>query len=246
MLYEQEIAELGLVVPVSFPHRAPAQPPQGLSNFVSNPASNPANTDDAGLPQQLLLATLDEVGHGLAVLDIDGRVRWSNRMALRFFQRSRKLAVQRHHLVAESAADAQALQRALAAACHGRRGMVKLGGGDAATMLALVPLPPADARELPCALLVLSRQEACEPLSLQFFSSTHQLTSAEAGVLDALSRGRAPLQVAAAGRVAMSTVRTQISSVRQKTGARNIAHLLRMVASLPPLVSAVDDCTAQN
>ena len=123
------------------------------------------------------------MGHGLAVLDIDGRVRWSNRMALRFFQRSRKLAVQRQHLVAGSAADAQALQRALAAARHGRRVTVKLGGGDAATMLALVPLPPADARELPCALLVLSRQEACEPLS-----SVASLAPAHSSRQNALAR----------------------------------------------------------
>jgi DNA-binding CsgD family transcriptional regulator len=53
------------------------------------------------------------------------------------------------------------------------------------------------------------------------------------------------LQVAAAGRIAVSTARTHVSSLRQKTGAHSINHLLRMLAGLPPLVSKVDASEAQ-
>lgn len=39
--------------------------------------------------------------------------------------------------------------------------------------------------------------------------------------------------------VALSTVRTQVSSIRAKTGTENISSLVRMVAMLPPMVSAL-------
>ena len=39
--------------------------------------------------------------------------------------------------------------------------------------------------------------------------------------------------------VAVSTVRTQIGSIRAKTGAGSISELVRQVAVLPPLVGAL-------
>jgi len=39
--------------------------------------------------------------------------------------------------------------------------------------------------------------------------------------------------------VAVSTVRTQIGSIRAKTGAASISELVRQVAVLPPLVGAL-------
>jgi hypothetical protein len=39
--------------------------------------------------------------------------------------------------------------------------------------------------------------------------------------------------------VALSTVRTQIGSIRTKTGAGSIRDLVRQVALLPPLVGAL-------
>ena len=72
-------------------------------------------------------------------------------------------------------------------------------------------------------------------LALQFFSQNHGLTSAEAGVLGALCDGLTPAQIAANGGVAVCTVRSQISAVRQKTNASSIGHLLRMVSGLPPV-----------
>jgi len=197
------------------------------------------------VPYELLLAVLDEVGHGLALFDAEGHVCWANRLALRSLRCAGALKLERQQLLAHSAADGRVLQRAMQAALQGRRTMTKIGQGEAATTLAFIPLPaPAAADGAPCALLVMSRRHHCEPLSLQFFASAHRLTTAEAAVLHALSRGRVPAQVAASGRVELSTVRTQISSVRQKTGAASVNHLLRIVACLPPLVSAVDDRAA--
>ena len=48
-----------------------------------------------------------------------------------------------------------------------------------------------------------------------------------------------PNEIASRAGVAVSTVRTQIGSIRSKTGATSIRELVRQVAVLPPLVGAL-------
>jgi DNA-binding CsgD family transcriptional regulator len=48
-----------------------------------------------------------------------------------------------------------------------------------------------------------------------------------------------PTAIARQQNVAVSTVRTQIGSIRAKTGAGSISELVRQVAVLPPLVGAL-------
>ncbi|HRD99451.1 MAG TPA: helix-turn-helix transcriptional regulator, partial [Rubrivivax sp.] len=61
------------------------------------------------------------------------------------------------------------------------------------------------------------------------------LTPAEGRVLALLCAGVRPVEIARCQRVAVATVRTQISSARRKTGAASIRELVRQVAVLPPL-----------
>jgi DNA-binding CsgD family transcriptional regulator len=79
----------------------------------------------------------------------------------------------------------------------------------------------------------------CEDLSLQCFARSHELTAAETRVLAALGRGVAPAEIAREQGVKISTVRTQISAIRQKTGTSTITALVRLVAGLPPMVGAL-------
>jgi DNA-binding NarL/FixJ family response regulator len=87
-------------------------------------------------------------------------------------------------------------------------------------------------------LFVLGALEKPTSLTLQFFCQAHRLTSAEGTVLDGLCRGLSPSQVAARGGVTVATVRSQITAIRSKTQTASLAHLLRMVAALPPLAQA--------
>ena len=66
------------------------------------------------------------------------------------------------------------------------------------------------------------------------------LTQAEARVLEALCEGATPTEVAASLGVAVSTVRTQLATIRAKTGAAGIRQLVAGVANLPPVVCAVE------
>lgn len=65
------------------------------------------------------------------------------------------------------------------------------------------------------------------------------LTAAATAVLRALSNGLRPAQIAREGGVAMSTVRTHVSTVRMKTGTRSIWDLVRILMVLPPMVGVV-------
>ena len=65
------------------------------------------------------------------------------------------------------------------------------------------------------------------------------LTATESSVLAMLSRGVKPKQIARGRGVKLATVRTQIASIRGKTGAASIAELVGQVVDLPPFVPAV-------
>jgi DNA-binding CsgD family transcriptional regulator len=89
------------------------------------------------------------------------------------------------------------------------------------------------------ALLLASRDDVCEALSWQAFARLHGLTPAEAAVLEGLCQGERPTDLAHRLGVAISTVRTQIASLRSKAGAQTIGDLVRELATLPPLLSVL-------
>ena len=78
-----------------------------------------------------------------------------------------------------------------------------------------------------------------EQLSVHGFARSVNLTPAATRVLELLCSGVRPTAIARQQNVAVSTVRTQIGSIRAKTGAGNISELVRQVAVLPPLVGAL-------
>src|SRR5690349_12095410 len=79
---------------------------------------------------------------------------------------------------------------------------------------------------VPLVLLLLGRREPCSAIGLELFGTAHGLTLAERRVLAALLRDASPREVAAEHGVALSTIRTQILSLRAKLGARSIEGLL--------------------
>ena len=59
-----------------------------------------------------------------------------------------------------------------------------------------------------------------------------------------IAQGWSPRDIAERHSVSLSTVRTQIASVREKTGAENIYALLREVAQLPPILTTTGGARA--
>ena len=200
-------------------------------------AATPAasHVRNEAMTSHVLMRVLDQLDYGVMLVADTAHVRFANRVAQRECGATQALRIVDGQLQARHDRDQQGLARALAGSRSGRRSLLTFGAEaskDPMLSLAIVPVADSDAT----ALVVFGRRHVCEPLSVEFFAREHRLTSAETCVLRGLAGGLRPAQIARAAGVAMSTVRTQITSIRLKTGARSIGELVRLVTVLPPIV----------
>lgn len=208
----------------------------------ATPCDAPSTTPGATGPQlpqavasrSLPADLMDLLEVGLITTRTDGRVVDVNRTAAIWCGGSAPLAITQGWLRTRQVADEHKLLQAMVLARQGRRSMLTFGSQGGPQSVGVVPLPGSPGGA-PSVLFVLGSRGQPSALALQFFCQAHGLTSAEAAVLAGLARGLSPGEVARHGRVAVTTVRSQIAAVRAKTGARSVAHLLRMVQALPPL-----------
>jgi DNA-binding CsgD family transcriptional regulator len=183
---------------------------------------------------RLLARTLDELDYGILLLDAAGTVLHSNQRARRRLEQTQVLQLLGPQLRACDPRDVAPLYDALhAAATRGLRKLLRLGDQVTRLVAALVPVEPG------VAALMLARDHVCEDLSVECFARNFGLTAAETRVLSALAAGCRPAAIAREQGVKLSTVRTQIGAIREKTGAESITALVRMVAALPPMVGVL-------
>lgn len=210
--------------------RAPGDPPAGMA---------------AGLAPRWLAGMLDEVDYGLLLVTEDQRLIHANTTAQRMLNAAHPFCLQGKQLQAQQGHDAQKLQAALQdAAQRGRRCLLHLGTGALTCSVAVVPMDPARDGVRPV-LLLLGKHKVCEELSVENFARSRHLTLAETQVLKALSAGLQPQDIARRNSVALCTVRSQIRSIRQKTGSDNLRAQLTQLAQLPPMVTALHAARAQ-
>lgn len=191
---------------------------------------------------ELLASALDELDYGLLVVDAGARLLHANQAGHQHCadpQGACTLAAGR--LAARAEGDDAVLQRAIQQSARGaRRNLLRLGGPGATETVAVVPLGSGP----DAVLVVFGKRQVCEVLSVEHYARAHGLTHAEGMVLAALCDGDNPAGIARRFGVAVSTVRSQIASIRQKTRAASIRDLVRQVAVLPPIVSAIGHLAA--
>ena len=186
---------------------------------------------------------LDEIDYGIFVLSAQGRVLYANHAAQDHLKGTGGLRVARGELLLASLRDTQALGLAIrAAACQGLRRMVLAGTAPQRLSLAVVPGPRGGGAVAPAGnrvLVMLPRRRLCQPLSTYGFARDHGLSAAESQVLHLLCDGLQPTEIAELHGVAITTVRTQIASIRTKTDAPTVGELIQRIARLPPICSAL-------
>ena len=223
-------------------HARPALPvratglPTAANEAALCMASMPASDETRPAPAigRLLARALDEVDYGIVLVDGDAEVLHLNHRARELLSGELPLQLLGPRLRVRDARDACVLHDALRDATRrGLRRLLALSDDDTRQLAALVPVEPG------VAALLLGRTRVCEDLSIQCFARTHALTAAETRVLAALGRGATPNQIAREQGVKLSTVRTQIGAIRDKTGAASITGLVRLVAALPPMLSVL-------
>jgi DNA-binding CsgD family transcriptional regulator len=187
-----------------------------------------------------LAAAIDELDYGMLLVAPGARVVHANHTAVVELDADHPLQWLGDQLGARCPKDAAPLNNALAAAAsRGLRRLLTIGEGTHRLGIAVVPLGAASPASGAPTLVVLGKQRMCEHLSVQGYARTHGLTAAEARVLLALCGGDRPDEVAARLDIAISTVRTQIGSIRSKTGMRSINALLQQLAMLPPIMGSL-------
>jgi DNA-binding CsgD family transcriptional regulator len=199
----------------------------------------PERRSAASQGSRWLSLMLDEIDYGMVLLADDGHVLHVNHAARAELDGDHPLQLLGRELRARLPQDVAPLHDALQAARRGLRRLVTLGERHEPFTMAVVPLGALATGAPQATLLLLGKKRVCESLSVQWFARTHALTPAETRVLEALCQGLDPREVADQHGVGLATVRTQIGSIRAKTGTESIRDLVRRVAVLPPMVSSL-------
>lgn len=195
---------------------------------------------------EMLMRIVNEIDYGILCVDALGRVVFANHAALSdCSQPDSILFMPEGQVLPRLAQYRAAYLRALQACESGKRTLLNLeGGGAEGQSLAVLPIGggvvDGEHARAAAVLLVLGKRQACAPLSTDFFARTHGLTLAETTVLRRLGDGVRPADIASELSVAISTVRSHISSIRHKTQSASIADLLRKLTVLPPILSALN------
>jgi DNA-binding CsgD family transcriptional regulator len=204
-------------------------------------AAAPAGHSAAGVLQTALLASvLDEIDYGLMVLGADAQILFANQLARLELGGERFVRRRQDRLAASAARHGANIDTALANIRRGQRSLLTLSGTDGELALSFVPLnpgaqPAAQTPDAPLALVIFGKRDACEALTLHQYGHLHGLTPAEQALMPAISRGLGAEAIAQQQCVAVTTVRTQLGSIRGKTGASSLRALMARLTTLPPI-----------
>jgi len=202
----------------------------------------------------LLRLALNHVDYGLVVVEVGtAAVQFANSLGRDALasgatprgspQSDTGLCLTHGRLAARRQSDAAELRRTLERTRVGVRGLLSLGAGAQSCAVAVVPLaaPAGEPAGNPAptagchALLVFAKKQLCDDSTMELFARSSGLTGAEGQVLAHICRGMRPAQIASHHGVQISTVRSQLRSIRMKTCCQSIRDLVQKVSVLPPM-----------
>lgn len=207
---------------------------RSFPNTASHVYQGPERRTSVASHARWLSLMLDEIDYGMLLLGEHTQVLHANHAARAELDAGHPLQLAGNQLRTRLAQDMHTLHDALSGATQRNlRRLLALGEGEQRANIAVVPLGNQ------ATLVVLSKRQLSGGISVQCFATQNGLTPAETRVLQGLCDGLQPREVAEQHRVGLATVRTQIGSIRSKTGAENIRALVRQVAVLPPMVNSL-------
>ena len=216
------------------------------ARLLSEPTADPLSALGAGAHALVFRRMLDIVDYGMLLVLPDGHVAFANQVARNDLDATHPLALCDQTLAVRHAHDLVPLRDALCSALHkGLQRLLTLRD-ERGRSVSVAILPIGDGagecagRGNPGtsgAMLMLGKRQVCVDLSAEAFGRHHELTAAEGRVLKQLCCGHRPAEIARQQGVALSTVRTQIACMREKTGAPSIGALVSDLSRLPPLLN---------
>lgn len=198
----------------------------------------PARPDSTGFTESLIRGLLDALDEGIVVCDAACRPVLVNRAAQAELAGAGALRLEGGRLSTSDRSSAARLESDLReVALGGRRRLLVLPGQTGCSFVALQPAPHGG-WPTGLALVLIGRRALCQDPAIDLLAEAHGLTPSERRVLRDLVAGLDPARIATAKGVELSTVRSQIASVRAKLGAASIDDLIRLVARLPAATMA--------
>jgi DNA-binding CsgD family transcriptional regulator len=197
------------------------------------------SVQETGGQQGLLLGVLHAIDYGVIVVDAAQTILIANHSAQATLKSERFLVERGKRLEPRQASQHTAFTQALQHAFTGKRRMFAMHDGDHAITCAMVPILPAEYQTQPTVLVMVSRPQVCQPLSVSLFAKDEGLSATETAVLNGLCNGLDPAEIAQNHGVAINTIRTQILSIRAKTQSPSIRALVQRLALLPPVLPAL-------
>lgn len=185
----------------------------------------------------IMQSAVETLSPALVLLDAQGTVVFTNGRAQMLLTANDRLRVVAGRLVVDG--NQQAGLDALLKDTLPQETMLGIASllGKPSLWLIRVPMPlggntPPDARR-PTIALMIHDSAAVDTIDLKGFSKVHGLTPAEARIMRLLLEHAALPPISQALGVSSHTVRSQLRTIREKTGARRQAELVRMLMSWP-------------
>lgn len=200
------------------------------------PPSTPPSVPLAVPPAAVLAQITDALPWPLLLLRCDAVLLHANLAARQVLHRGQPLQIKAGQRVVAS--DAQQQAEFAAALRAAQPAMMQWSApGHGGCSVTLKPLLAAGESNASPAMLVLLGTAASRHADLQAFVRLYALSPAEARVLERLNLGDNCIDTAAALGIKAATVRSQLASLRRKTGQASVAALLRALAAMPPLAT---------
>lgn len=182
----------------------------------------------------VLAAIINHLSVCIVVCDGDRRVLLANSAALRSLERG-PLRLSDNRLVAGDDSDfSAAVQRA---SRGGLRQLLAIGSDPDRVFAYVVPLDWGAASS--AVMILMTRLAESSRLVIETLACKFSLTHSERDVLQLLIEGKRANRIADERGVALTTVRSQIGSIRAKLGADSILSLVGLIAAMPPMASAL-------
>ena len=194
-------------------------------------------TMDPALDQ--LLRVIDEIDYGILVINAQGEILQVNHLARHELLTGHCLASVNNRLTGRSTGLCEQIAQGLEHAYRGQRKLVFLDSHQGDMPVVFIPLIHPLGTESPTVLVLLTRQSACDNLAVRMYARAQRLSPSEESVMIGLCRGLEVSDIARENGVAQSTVRSQVKSLREKTGCSSIRRLIHRIHSLPPVVPAL-------
>lgn len=210
---------------------------QALVPHVRRALQVDARLRAAEVRQAVADGVLEHLGGAACLVDGDGRLIWSNARGRALLERGETLRLEGPRLVAAATEARPALEEAIAQATDPsapRGSLLRLADGKGGPPRGMSVWPvPASARGGRFAFLLCRPLEAPRRIAPEVLQALFGLTSAEADVAVALTRGEDVRAIAQRRGVASETVRGQLKSVLAKTGCARQAELVKLLLSGP-------------